>query len=89
VANFVILLTGIDLLDLLVFLDEDAHSHLVILVIIVRDTLLGEMIGKFSFVDFFFVIDEEDFDNRRRDAKNAQSFSKGMCSHDGVLCDVF
>jgi hypothetical protein len=68
-------LSVVDLLNLLVLRGEDADSHVVFVISIVRDAMLGKMVGEFGLVDLFLVVNEEDLNNRWGDAENAQCFS--------------
>lgn len=61
VTNGVVVRSSLMIFDLLIMLTVDGQSISVLFVGIIRDTVLGQMIRKFSTVHLFFVVNEEHF----------------------------
>lgn len=59
VTNGVVVRSSLMIFDLLIMLTVDGQSISVLFVGIIRDTVLGQMIRKFSTVHLFFVVNEE------------------------------
>lgn len=59
VTNGVVVRSSLMIFDLLIMLTVDGQSISVLFVGIIRDTVLGQMIRKFSTVHLFLVVNEE------------------------------